>query len=546
MFLSGDIMGELDYEKEFNDWKWDIPKDYNIGVDVVDKHADSKSRNKVVLYWENAEGMSKKFTFLEMKDLTNKFGNVLKKLGFKKGDRFLIRLPNLPEFQISFIGGLKIGAIPIPSSVMFRAHEIEYRINDSDSIAVITTSRYVNEVNEIKDKCPTLKHVIIVDEAYGDQLAYDELMKESSRHLDIESTNSDDMAFFCYTSGTTGNPKGAVHLHRWVPGNDPSVLFWQHAKKNDLLAHTGDLNWIFPLGNGFLYPWRWGISTLIYDGRFSPERWFELMEKYKITNLASVPTAYRMFVAVKDAEKKYDLSSLRHCVSAGEPLNPEIIKKWKRQFNLDIYDGIGMTEIMVYLSNLKDMKIKNGSCGKPQPGKICAIVDHDGNLVPQGVSGVLAVKHTDPGLFKEYWNKPDTTNKSFKKGWFLTGDVLYQDDEGYFWFSGRDDDLIMASGYRISPFEVESTIISHPDVLECAVVASPDKMRGVIVKAFVILHDKNLASDKLARDIQEHAKRIAAPYKYPREIEFVKELPKTQSGKIKRKELRELEIKRNE
>ena len=539
-------MGEFNYEKEFKDWKWDIPKDYNIGVDVVDKHADSKNRNKVALYWENAEGVSKKFTFWEMKDLTNKFGNVLKKLGFKKGDRFLIRLPNLPEFQVSFIGGVKIGTIPIPSSVMFRAHEIEYRINDSGSIAVITTSRYVNEINEIKDKCPTLKHVIIIDEAYGDQLAYDELMKESSRNLEIESTNRDDMAFFCYTSGNTGNPKGAVHLHRWVPGNDPSVLFWQHAKKNDLLAHTGDLNWIFPLGNGFLYPWRWGVSTLIYDGRFNPERWFELMEKYKITNLASVPTAYRMFVAVKDAEEKYDLSSLRHCVSAGEPLNPKIIKKWKRQFNLDIYDGIGMTEIMVYLSNLKDMKIKYGSCGKPQPGKICAIVDHDGNPILHGEPGVLAVKQTDPGLFKEYWNKPDTTNKSFKKGWFLTGDVLYQDDEGYFWFSGRDEDLIMVNGYRISPFEVESTVISHPDVLECAVVASPDKMRGVIVKAFVILHDKNLASDKLARDIQEHTKSIAAPYRYPREIEFVEELPKTQSGKIKRKELRELEIKRNE
>ena len=539
-------MGEFNYEKEHKSWNWSIPKKYNIGVDVVDKHADSKSRNKVALYWENAEGTSKKFTFWEMKNLTNKFGNVLKKLGFKKGDRFLIRLPNLPEFQVSFLGGVKIGAIPIPSSVMFRPHDIEYRINDSGATAVITTSRYVNEVNEITNKCPTLKHIIIVDEAYGDQLSYDELMKESSRNLEIEPTNRDDMAFFCYTSGTTGNPKGAVHLHRWVPGNDPSVLFWQHGKENDILAHTGDLNWIFPLGNGFLYPWRWGFSTFIYAGRFDPDHWFELIEKYKITNLASVPTAYRMFVAVKDAEKKYDLSSLRHCISAGEPLNPKIIKEWKRRFNLDIHDGIGMTEVMVYLSNIKGIKIKPGSCGKPQPGKICAVVDHDGNLVPQGEPGVLAVKQTDPGLFKEYWNKSDKTNESFKKGWFLTGDVLYQDDEGYFWFSGRDDDFIMASGYRISPFEVESTIISHPDVLECAVVASPDKMRGVIVKAFVILHDKNLASDELARDIQEYAKSVAAPYKYPREIEFVEELPKTQSGKIKRKELRELEIRRNE
>jgi len=537
-------MGEFNYEKEYRNWKWNIPKKYNIGYDCVDKHTETNKRNKVALYWENSEGDSDKFTYNDMKRLTNKFGNVLKELDFKKGDRFLIRLPNLPEFQVSFLGGVKIGAIPIPSSVMFRAHEIEYRINDSSSKAVITTSKYVKEVNEVKNECPSLKHIIIIDDAYGDQLSYDELMKESSDKLDIEPTSREDKAFFCYTSGTTGNPKGAVHLQHWVPGNDPSVLFWQQGRDDDLLAHTGDLNWIFPLGNGFLYPWRWGFSTFIYDGRFNPNRWFELIEKYKITNLASVPTAYRMFVAVNDADKKYDLSSLRHCISAGEPLNPEIIKKWRELFNLDIYDGIGMTEIMVYLSNYEGMKIKPGSCGKPQPGKICTIVNHNGKQLPQGEHGLLGIKKTDPGLFKEYWNKPEQTTKSFKNGWFLTGDVLYEDKDGYFWFSGRDDDLIMAAGYRISPFEVESAIISHPDVLECAVVSSPDEIRGVIVKAFVVLHDITKASDKLLKDIQEHTKMVAAPYKYPREIEFVEELPKTQSGKIKRKQLRELEIGR--
>jgi acyl-coenzyme A synthetase/AMP-(fatty) acid ligase len=537
-------MGEFDYKKEYKNWKWDIPEKYNIGYDCVDKHTETNKKNKVALFWENEQGDSDKFTYNDMKRLTNKFGNALKNLGFKKGDRFLLRLPNLPEFQISFLGGVKIGAIPIPSSVMFRAHEIEYRVNDSSSKAVITTSKYIKEVNEIKDECPSLEKIIIVDDAYGDQLLYEDLMKESSPNLEIEPTSRDDMAFFCYTSGTTGNPKGAVHLHHWVPGNDPSVLFWQQGRDDDLLTHTGDLNWIFPLGNGFLYPWRWGFSTLIYDGRFNPEHWFDLLEKYKVTNLASVPTAYRMFLTVKDANKKYDLSALRHCISAGEPLNPRVIQLWKNWYGLDIYDGIGMTEIMVYLSNYEGMKIKPGSCGKPQPGRICKIVDHDGKELPQGEPGVLAIKEGDPGLFKEYWNKPDKTNKSFKNGFFLSGDVLYQDEDGYFWFSGRDDDLIMAAGYRISPFEVESAIISHPEVLECAVVASPDKMRGVIVKAFVILLDQSKASDDLVKDIQEHTKMVAAPYKYPREVEFVEELPKTQSGKIKRKELRELEIDR--
>lgn len=537
-------MVEFEYEKTYKDWKWDIPRKYNIGADVVDKHAASRNRNKVALYWENAAGQTARYTFWELKNLSNKFGNVLKNLGLQKGDRFLIRLPNIPAFQIAFIGGVKIGAVPIPSSVMFREHEIEYRINDSSAKAVITTPKYAREVHAIKFNCKTLKHIIVVGEPQTGDLSFDDLMKGASVHLDVEPTRNTDIAFFCYTSGTTGNPKGAVHLHQWVPGNDPSVKYWQDVQETDLVAHTGDLNWIYPLGNGFLYTWRWGISTLVYDGKFDPVHWFELLEKYRVTNLASVPTAYRMFLTVKKAEKTYDLSSLRHCISAGEPLNPEVIKEWKRRFGLDAYDGIGMTEVMVYVSNMRGMNIKLGSCGKPQPGHLCALIDEKGKPVPQGESGTLAVKKNDPGLFREYWNKPEKTKESFQGGWFLSGDVLYQDEEGYFWFSGRNDDLIKASGYRISPFEVESAVISHPDVLECAVVASPDPMRGTIIKAYVVLRDRTKASEDLVTNIQEHTKTVAAPYKYPREVEFVTELPKTQSGKIKRKELRELEIQK--
>jgi len=534
-------MGEYNYKEEYKNWTWEIPDNYNIGYDCVDKHAEGGNKNKICLLWENENGDTKKYTFYEMKKLTNKFGNILRDLGFKKGDRFLIRLRNIPAFQIAFIGGVKIGAVPIPSSVMFRDHEVEYRVNDSNAKAVITQSKYVNEVRRIKNKCPTLEHIIVVDEPGENEISYEERMKDASENLDLEKTNKDDMAFFCYTSGTTGNPKGAVHLHRWVPGNDPSVLYWQAAKPDDIIGHTGDLSWIFPLGNGFLYVWRHGITTFVYDGRFNAEKWFKLIEKYKITNLASVPTCYRLFVKVPDFENKYDLSKLRHCISAGEPLNPEVIEIWKDKLCLDIYDGIGMTEVMVYLSNQRDMQIKPGSCGRPQPGKICDIIDNEGKTKKPGEPGMLAVKKDDPGLFREYWNKEDKTNNSFRGEWFLTGDVLYKDEDGYFWFSGRDDDLIMASGYRISPFEVESAIISHPDVHEAAVVASPDETRGVIVKAFVILHDRNKASDELVKDIQEHTRMVAAPYKYPREIEFVEDLPKTQSGKIKRKNLRELE-----
>lgn len=536
-------MGEFDYEKEVKEWVWDIPDKYNMGYDAVDRHlSDPCMKNKVALYWEHENGEARKYTYWEMASLSNRFGNVLRDLGLKKGDRFLLRLPNIPEFQMAFLGGVKIGAVPIPSSVMFKAKEVEYRITDSDAVLVLTTPEYVKEVEAIKSSCPTLKHILVVGEPAEGQLSFYDLLNSASRYLEIEETSPEDMAFFCYTSGTTGMPKGAVHAHRWAIGNDPNAFYWQAFQPDDIMAHTGALSWIYPLGNAFIYAWRNRASVLLYEGRFSPEKWFQLLEKYQVTNLACVPTGYRMFLTVKDFEKRYDLSALRHCISAGEPLNPEVIAEWKRKLGIQIYDGIGMTECMVYLSNIPGMPIKPGSCGKPQPGHVCAVVDEEGNPVKTGELGTLAVHKDDPGLFLEYWNKPDKTEECFRGDWFLTGDTLFIDEEGYYWFSARGDDLIMTAGYRVSPFEVESTLIEHTAVLEAAVVASPDEMRGVIIKAFLILNEGYEGTEELLKDIQRFMKENAAPYKYPREIEFVKELPKTQSGKIKRKLLREAEM----
>jgi len=540
-------MAAYDWEKEFKAWKWNVPEHFNMGYDCCDKWADDpKTANKTCLMWESEKGDTRKFTFAEMKAASNRFGNVLRKLGVKKGDRFLIRLPNVPEFQMAVLGGFKIGAVPIPSSMMFKDHEIEYRLNDSDAVAVLTSPEAVGEVDKIIANCPSVKNVIIVGKTKGDEVDLEKEMKAASDKLTIEKTKSTDIAFFCYTSGTTGNPKGAVHEHRWGMGNDPNALFWQAYQKDDIFAHTGDLNWIFPFGNGFIYAWRHGITTLVYQGRFDPAKWYSLMAKYKVTNLASVPTCYRMFLTVKDAEKTYDLKALRHCISAGEPLNPEVVVEWKRRFGIDILDGIGMTEIMVYLSNQKGMPIKPGSCGRPQPGHICAVVDDKGTPQPVGQEGNLAVKRDDPSLFREYWKKPEKTTECFVGEWFLSGDTLRIDEDGYFWFAGRGDDLIKASGYRISPFEVESAVNSHPAVLESAAVASPDPIRGTIVKSFVVLREGQKPSDKLVEDIQDHVKKVSAAYKYPREIEFVSSLPKTQSGKTKRKVLREQEKDRKQ
>lgn len=538
---------DFNYERVYEGWRWDIPERYNIGCDCVDKNAEMPERkNRVALYWESEKGEERKYTYWEMRSLTNRFGNALKGLGVKREDRFLIRLPNLPEFEIAFLGGVKIGAVPIPSSVMFRQHEVEYRLKDSGAVAAITTPEYVKEVEACRGSCPALKHIIVVGGSEGDQISYEKIMKESSRCLEVADTSAEDMAFFCYTSGTTGDPKAAVHAHRWVIGNDPSVLFWQDFKEDDLIFHTGSLSWIYPLGNGFLYSWRHGGSTLIYDGRWDPERYFSLIERYEVTTLLSVPTCYRQFLAIEGAERRYDLSSLRHCISAGEPLNPEVVTEWKRKFGATIHDGIGMTELMVYLSNMRGMEIKPGSCGRPQPGHVCAIVDEDGDEVPPGTVGQLAVKRGDPGLFTKYWNKPEQTAEVFKKEWYLTGDTLSVAEDGYYWFAGRGDDLIMSAGYRISPFEVESAVNSHPAVLESAAVASPDLVRGVIVKSFVVLNEGYQPSDELVEEIQSFVKESIAPYKYPREVQFVQELPKTASGKIKRKLLREAELPRSE
>ncbi|MEW5937228.1 MAG: benzoate-CoA ligase family protein [Candidatus Thermoplasmatota archaeon] len=535
---------EFDYEGLFDAWKWDIPEHFNMAYDSCDKHVLGGKKEKIALYWENENGDARSYTFEDFRRLSNRFGNVLRGLGLRKGDRYIVRLPNIPEFQISFLGGLKIGAVPIPISTMFTAKEIAYRANDSGSVLVVTTPEYVKDVEAIRERCQSLRHIIIAGRAGREHLSFEELMSRSSEDLEIERTRAEDLAFFCYTSGTTGDPKGAVHLHRWTIGNDPGMRHWVDYREGDILAHTGNLNWIYPLGNGFLYAWRWGATILLYDGRFDPEQWFSLLEKYKVTVLQTVPTALRMMLTVGGVEQRYDLSHLRRVISAGEPLNPEVIMEWRRRFGHEIHDGIGMTEIMVYLSNMAGMPVKYGSCGRPQPGHRCAIVDSEGSVLPPHSSGTLAVHRSDPGLMRDYWNKPDKTAECLAGEWFLTGDMLFMDEDGYYWFKGRGDDLIKASGYRISPFEVESALIEHPAVLECAAVASPDRMRGNIVKAFVVLKGGYTPSEDLAMDIQNYVKHHYAAYKYPREIEFVPSLPKTQSGKIIRMQLRELEIER--
>jgi acyl-coenzyme A synthetase/AMP-(fatty) acid ligase len=428
--------------------------------------------------------------------------------------------------------------------------EVEYRLKDSGAVAAITTSGLVDVIDPAAANVPDLKWTIVVSYPVpvtkgGDTIDFDELVSTGSETFAPALTRNDDIAFIAYTSGTTGDPKGVVHYHRYPIAYEGLVRYWHDYRSDDVVACPSELGWLLPVATTFLYALSRGLTVVLYDamgGKFDAERWFSLFQRYRITNFTAPPTTYRMLTAAAGAADQFDMSSWRHAVSAGEPLPADTLETIQRRFGITPIDGIGMSECMVYCFNHVGMPIKPGSCGRPGPGTVIELLDESMRPVPKGAPGVLCLRRdTHPGMMKEYWNKPEATAQIFRGEWYYSGDVLVRDDDGYFWFKGRNDDVIKASGYRISPFEVESCLVCHPAVLEAAAVASPDPVRGMVVKAFVVLYEGYSPSDSLAGQIQEHAKQTIAPYKYPRHIEFVAALPKTTSGKIKRSELRELE-----
>jgi acyl-coenzyme A synthetase/AMP-(fatty) acid ligase len=413
----------------------------------------------------------------------------------------------------------------------------------------VTTTGLAGEVETAAQRAPALRHSIVVPYAgaplQGAQLDFWRLVENASPHFQPADTASDDVAFIAYTSGTTGDPKGVVHCHRYPISYESLIQYWHGYRDDDVCACPAELGWLLPVACTFLYAMRAGLRIVLFhplDGRFRAESWLRLIDKYGITNFVGTPTIYRMLIA-DPAIEQARLSSLRHGVSAGEPLPPDTIAAVKRHLGFEPLDGIGMTECMVYCFNMLGLPYVQGSCGRPAPGCEIRLMDEELREVPIGSEGVLCVRRsTHPGMMKEYWNKPEQTAEIFRGEWYFSGDVLVKDEQGLFWFKGRSDDVIKASGYRISPFEVESCLVEHPAVLEAAAVASPDELRGCIVKAFVVLRSGRQACDELARELQEWVKRHSAPYKHPRKVEFVAELPKTASGKIKRGLLRAKEF----
>lgn len=533
----------------FDPWEG-IPDDFNVGKYLTDDQVEEGHGDTTALLWENSLGDKRSFTYEDFRVLTNRFGNALIGLGIERGDRILLRLPNLPEFYVAALGANKIGAVYIPTSTLFREKEIAYRLNDSGAVAVVTTPQLVEQVENVKKDCPSLKHIIIVpymgDEASGNQLNFNNLLDQAEDNLEIANTKNDDDAFICYTSGTTGDPKGCVHMHRYPLAFNSLIQYWYRYQPGDIAACPPEIAWKFPLASTFLYAFCHGVSVVLYhqvEGGFSPENWFRLIQDYGITCFVGTPTIHRMMLTVEDAEKRYDLSKWKRAVSAGESLPADTYQSVKSRFGVEVLDGIGMSESMVYCFNMIGQPVMPGSTGRPAPGTVIKVLDEKLNEVETGTPGVLCVRRdTHAGIMKGYWNKPEKTAEILRGDWYYSGDVYVMDEDNYFWFKGRDDDLMKCSGYRISPFEVESVLLTHPTILEAAAVQSPDEIRGHVVKAFIVLREGVEASDTLVEQIQEHSKQNAAPYKYPRKVEFVESLPKTQSGKIKRRLLRDREL----
>lgn len=531
-----------DYEKTYKEFRWEVPEYFNFARDVFDYWAADPE--KLALWWVDDEGNEEKRTFAQVAEESKKLANVLKEHGVNKGDVVVVVMPRLIEWWAINLACLRVGAVISPGTIMLTPKDLKYRFDASEATCVIVDSPNAPKVDEIRGECPLVKSFIIVGEIRDGWTNYADAVAKASSDFEAENTRSDENAILYFTSGTTGYPKMTVHSHASYPiGHIVTGKYWLDLGPDDVHWNLSDTGWAKAAWSSFYGPWNCGATIFVHHtSGFNVKKTLEYLEKYPVTTLCGPPTAYRMFV-LEDLSK-YNFKTLRHAVAAGEPLNPEIIDTWEKHTGLKIRDGYGQTESVCLAANFPPLEVKVGSMGKPSPGFDVRIIDDDGNEVPRGQEGDLAVRvkpERPVGLFKEYWKDPEKTAAAYRGDFYITGDRGIMDEDGYLWFVGRADDVILSSGYRIGPFEVESALLEHEAVAESAVVSSPDEVRGEVVKAFVILAPGYNPSDELVKELQDFVKKTTAPYKYPRKIEFVTELPKTISGKIRRVELREKE-----
>ena len=512
------------------------PAQYNI-TEELEKYAQDENRQAI--HWVDSKGNRRVISYKQLIENMNQYANALTSLGVELGDRVLVIVPRLPEAYNVYLACLKAGIVPIACSEMLRASDLQYRIEHASAKAVIAFDAFTTEINKIEGYDHILKCIIGDDEEGWINLST--LAAQQSTEFEAAATSRDDMAFLSYTSGTTGKPKGVVHSHGWGYAHVRTAASnWLGVHEGDLVWATAAPGWQKWIWSPFLSTIMLGATAFVYYGGFEGDKYLQLIQEEKINILCCTPTEYRI-MAKLDTLKNYDLSSLRSAVSAGEPLNRPVIDTFMKLFNLKVRDGYGQTENTLLIGTMENMELRPGSMGKPTPGNNIKIINTEGEEVAPGEVGDIAVHKSSPALFKEYYRDLERTQAAYRGDWYITGDQASYDEDGYFWFEGRGDDIIISSGYTIGPFEVEDALNKHEAVQECAVVAAPDEIRGSIVKAYIVLKENynSFDEDSMIKELQEHVKTLTAPYKYPRSIEFLKELPKTTSGKIRRVELRQ-------
>lgn len=532
-----------DYETARESFRPEIPETFNFAFDVLDVRA--KESDKDALLAVNVQaGTKTAVTYSELASASAKFAQALMALGLERGDAACVVIGREPAWHKVLFGCMKAGVISMPGTNLLTAKDIAYRVNQAGAKAVIVSPMHVEKVEAIRAECPTLQHLIVVGAPSDDWLSFDELCAAQDGALtaaDIPPFKATDTMMIYFTSGTTALPKMVPRDFGYAMAHAATALFWMDLRESDMHWTLTDTGWA-KAAWGMLFPQMLiGCTTVLYDAPgMDVEAHLNAIAELGVTTFCGPPTVYRLF-AQQDLTQ-YNLSSLRRCLGAGEPLNPEVIRYWYDHTGTTIADGYGQTETINIVGNFPGVETRSGSMGKPVPGFDVDIVDDDGTVLPDGEVGHIAIRTSGDwpaGLFHGYLRDGAFVTDAFRNGWYYTGDTASRDSDGYLWFVGRSDDLISSAGYRISPFEVESALLEHDKIMESAVIGVPDETRGQLVKAYIILADGESGSDELAKDIQEFCKTLTAPYKYPREIEFVDSLPKTISGKIRRVELRE-------
>ena len=544
----------VSYEQTYASFRWeDIHAEFswhtsgnvNMAYELIDKHTLTDRKDKTALLYVDDAG-TRAYTFEEMRKFSNRFGNVFRSLGAAKGDRIFFFMPRTPEIYAGIVGALKIGAIVGPLFEAFMEAAVEDRLADAEASIIVTTTALKSRIP--KERLPHLKHIVLIDAA-GDledrEVAYQPAIDAASDELDIEWVDLEHPMILHYTSGSTGKPKGVLHVHGAMLQQYITGHWVLDLREDDVYWCTADPGWVTGTSYGIFAPWLNGATNLIRGGRFSADKWYATLQDYKVTVWYSAPTAFRMLMAAgDDVVAKYDLSGVRHVLSVGEPLNPEVIRWGLKVYNQRIHDTWWMTETGAHMIvNVPCMDIRPGSMGKPIPGVQAAIIDDEGNELPPYSLGNLAIRAGWPSMMRRIWNNPAKYEEYFRlQGWYVSGDSAYMDEDGYFWFQGRVDDVINTSGERVGPFEVESKLVEHPAVAEAGVIGKPDALRGQIIKAFVSLREGFVETPELIEELKAHVKTGLAAHAAPREIEVIDKLPKTRSGKIMRRVLKAKEL----